>query len=350
MDYFSWLGAEEDLTSEALTVRAQNLPANNRDRLVMDIFFDPTPVNSIRLRSITGIDFRPASDRREWNTRGRLIPTKLPSTAEIEMIPIESYFKIEEYELQLMMEPIEGNEDIFRRMLRRRIPDRVDDLVFANRRRFELDAAQAWATKTMTVMNPQLGHTQTVDFGFAAERYQTAATAWDDPGVNAFDEFIAWAREGARAMRGGMAGAVMRDISWRQIVKDAPQGLLGLELTDQETVRRIEDRLGVGFNPVIIENRMDPFNDAGLATTRTNVWPEEKIALFPVGMTVGSDARAPVARAFRMAQQSGGEINVNGTAVFRSAPNDGRMFHAEAQDNRFPLPDEEQMWVMDAGV
>jgi hypothetical protein len=350
MDYFSWLGAEEDLSSEALTVRAQNLPANDRDRLVMPIFFPSQSVRSIRLRSITTIDFRPVSDRREWNTRGRKIPTRFPTTEEVEMIPIESTFTIDEYELQLLLEPINGNEQQFRDIIRRDVPSRVDNLTFANRRRFEMDAAQAWSTGTMTVMNPNLGHTQTVSFGFDTSRYQTAGTPWNDVSLNAFDEFVAWVQDGVDVMRGGASGSIMRRATWKEIVKDAPQGLLGVPLTEPETIRRIEDQLGFAFRIVLLENRMDEFNDAGLETTRTNVWPAEKVALIPNGTAVGTGARAPVARAYRMAAESGGAISVNGTAIFREANNGGRQLVVEAQDNWFPLPDEEQMWVIDAGV
>lgn len=350
MDYFSWLGAEDELSSEALTVRAQNLPTNDRDRLVMDVFFPSTNVNSIRLRSITNIDFRPVSDRREWNTRGRKIPTRFPSTSELEMIPIESTFTIDEYELQLLLEPIDGNEAQFRNIIKRSVPDRTDNLVFANRRRFEMDAAQAWSTQTMTVMNPNLGHTQTVSFGFDASRYQTAGTAWNNGAVNAFDEFIAWVQDGADVVRGGVSGALMRRATWKEIVKDAPQGLLAVPLTETEAIRRIEDALNIPFQIVILENRFDEFTDAGLVTSRTNVWPAQKVALIPNGTAVGQGARAPIARAYRMAAESGGAINVRGTAVFREANNGGRQLVVEAQDNWFPLPDEEQMWVIDAGV
>jgi hypothetical protein len=341
---------EADLSSAALTVRAQNLPENDRDRLVMPIFFPPRNVPSIRLRSITNIDFRPVSDRREWNTRGRKIPTKFPTTAEIEMIPIESTFTIDEYELQIMLEPIQGNEALFRDIVRNTIPDRVDRGVFANRRRFEMDAAQSWATQTITVMNPNLGHTQTVSFGFDTARYQTAGTAWNDAGLNAYDEFIAWVQDGADAIRGGVAGAIMRRATWKEIAKDAPMGLLNVPLTEQEAMRRIEDALGIAFQIVILENRFDEFTDAGLDTTRTNVWPAEKVALIPSGMAVGTGARAPVARAYPLARESGGRISANGTAVFSETNNGGREYVAEMQDNWFPLPDEELMWVIDAGV
>ena len=170
MDYFSWLGAVEDVSSEALTVRAQNLPQNDRDRLVMDVFFPTQGVASIRLRTITTIDFRPVSDRREWNTRGRKIPTRTPKMDELEMIPIESTFDLNEYELQRLLEPIDGNEALFRNIIQRSIPQRVDALVNANRRRFEMDAAQAWYSGTLTVMNPQLGTTQTVSLNFDSSR------------------------------------------------------------------------------------------------------------------------------------------------------------------------------------
>jgi hypothetical protein len=349
-DYFAWLGEEEELTSEALTVRAQNLPANDRDRLVMDVFFPPTPVDSIKLRQISTIDFRPAADRREWNARGRKIPTRTPPMEEIEMIPIESTYDLDEYEIQRLLEPISGNEAIFRGLMQKRIPQRTDGLVFANRRRFELDAAEAWANKTITAMNPQLGHTQTLQFDFDAARHTTAGTAWNDAGVNAYDEFLAWVRDGIDAMRNGVIGAVMRRATHREIVRDAPQGLLGVPLTEAETQRRIQDALGIDFQFYLLENSIDEFIDGGLETTRVKVWPAEKVALVPTGMAVGIGARAPVARAYGMARESGGRIDVRGTAVFRETRNGGRGLIVEAQDNHFPMPDEQNLWVIDAGV
>lgn len=352
MTSLAWIGAEDalDLSSAALTVRAQNLPENDRDRLVMPIFFPSQNVRSIKLQSITGIDFRPVSDRREWNLRGRKIPTKFPTTASLEMIPIESTFSIDEYELQLLLEPIDGNEQLLRNIIRRNIPDRADALVFANRRRFEMDAAQAWATQTMTVMNPNLGHTQTVSFNFDTARYQTAGTAWNNGAVNAFNEFVAWVQDGADAVRGNVSGAIMRRATWKEIVKDAPMGLLGVPLTEAEVMRRIEDALGIAFRIVILENRFDEFIDAGLETSRENVWPAEKVALIPSGTAVGTGARAPIARAYSLARESGGRISANGTAIFSETNNGGREYVCEAQDNWFPLPDEELMWVIDAGV
>lgn len=349
MDYFSWLGAEEDLSNEALTVRAQTLPPNDRDRLTFDLYFPFLPVDSTTLSSITTIDFRPVADRREWNTRGRQIPKRTPGTASLEMIPIESWFKIEEYELQKLMEPIMGDQALFRRLILARIPDRVDSLVFANRRRMEIDASNAWANGTIVVMNPTLGTTQTVSYGFDAGRYQTAGTAWSDGGVNAYDEFIAWVEDGIDAI-GGAVGARMRRATFQAIQADAPMGALGLRLTREEVQRRVSDDLGIDFQFVIDENRLDVFTDGGIVTTRANVWPAEKIALIPQGVAVGNTARAPVARAYQMAQQTGGEIDVRGTAVFREASNGGREFTCEAQDNAFPVPNGELIWVIDAGV
>lgn len=348
MNYFSWLGAEEDLSNETLTIRAQSLPPNDRDRLLWDIFFPRREVPSTTLSAISTIDFRPAADRREWNVRGRLIPIKSPTLSNLEMIPIESYFKIEEWELQKLMEPIQGNEDLFRRIIGARIPDRIDSLVFANRRRMEFDAMQAWYAGTITVMNPQLGGTATVSYGFDATRYQTAATDWDNVAVNAYDEFVSWVEDGIDAIGGGAAGAVMSRRMFRAIQADAPKGVLNVELTRQEVQRRVADALGIDFQFYIVENRLDKFTDGGITTSRDRVWHEHKVALVPQGMAVGAMAFAPVARAYRMAGESGGEINVNDTVIFREASNGGREFTAEAQTNAFPIPEEQMLWVIDA--
>jgi hypothetical protein len=46
------------------------------------MFFPRRDVDSIDLDDVTTIDYRPASDRREWNQRGRLIPVKSSEYAQ----------------------------------------------------------------------------------------------------------------------------------------------------------------------------------------------------------------------------------------------------------------------------
>lgn len=350
MNYFEWYAQEAELTSEALTVRAQALPPNDRDNLLHDVFFPRQDVDSTTLSQITTVDFRPASDRREWNVRGRYIPMKTPDLASLEMIPVEDYFKIEEYELQKLYERTLGNEALFRQLVGTSIPTRTDNLVNANRRRLEFDAFEAWAKGTITVMNPQLGGTATVSYGFDAARYQTAATAWNDAGVNAYEEFMAWIEDGIDAIGGPVIGAVMKRATYRAIQEDAPSET-GLMLTRGQFEEQLSADLGFAFRFYIIEHRLDKFNDGGLAHTRTDVWPDEYVALVPAGVAVGNMAYAPIYRTNRLAANAGiDQIDVRGMSVFTEVSNGGRELTVECQVNAFPIPDEQRIWVIDAGV
>lgn len=350
MNYFEWMAQEAELTSEALTVRAQALPPNDRDNLLHEAFFPRQDVESTTLSQITTVDFRPASDRREWNVRGRLIPMKTPDLASLEMIPVEDYFKIEEYELQKLFERTAGNEQLFRNLVGVSIPTRVDSLVNANRRRLEFDAFQAWSQGTITVMNPQLGGTATVSYGFDTARYQTAATAWNDAGVNAYEELLAWIEDGVDAIGGPVIGMVCKRPLYRAIQEDAPSET-GLMLTRGQFEDQLSADLGFDFRFYIIEHRLDKFNDAGLTTTRTAVWPDEVAALVPAGVSVGNMAYAPIYRTNALAANAGmDEIDVRGMSVFREVSNGGRELTVECQVNAFPIPDEQRIWVIDAGV
>ena len=100
MPDFSWLASEDALSNEALTVVAQTIDPTDRGRIRHDIYFPRRDVESVKLTEISDVDFRPASDRREWNQRGRKGHIPTPSIKELEMVPIEATFAIDEYEQQ----------------------------------------------------------------------------------------------------------------------------------------------------------------------------------------------------------------------------------------------------------
>lgn len=350
MDYFSWLAQEDLLSSEALTVRAQALPPDDRDQLVHDVFFPRQNVPSVKLSSIEDIDFRPISDRREWNTRGRHLHSITPRTAELEMIPIEDYFKIEEREMQELVERTFGNEALIRQIVRSSIPARIDALVQANRRRMEYDALRAWATGSIAAKNPQTGVVTTVSYSFDVNRFQTAGTAWNNGAVNAYNEFLAWLEDGIDAV-GSAIGAIMRRATFTAIQADAPQGLDAIPLTRAQVQDRISQDLGIPFTFYLLEHRADLYTDGGLTTTRTNYWPAEQVALVPAGAVVGNMAYAPQVRGFSLARVAqDAQIDVNGMAVYREIGGNGRDATWECQVNAFPIPLETRMWVIDAGV
>ena len=351
MEYFGWLEQEAELTDAALTVRVQALPPNDTGRLFWDVFFTQKSVDSVVLHDINGtIDFRPVADRREWNARGRLVSIQTTDLSEIEMVPIESYFKVGEREMQRLMERVLDNQALFQRIIRDSIPDRTDSLAVANLRRMEIDAFGAWAKGSIAAMNPTDGTVVTVSYGFDASRYTTAGTAWNNGAVNAYDEFIAWVESGIDAT-GGTIGAIMRRATFVEIQKDAPQGINAMTLTRQQLADRISQDLGIDFRFFIFEQRLDKYDDGGLTTTRTNVWPAQKVALIPVGTAVGEMQFAPVGRAFSLARVNpDAQIDVRGQVVFKEVAGNGRELTVECQVNAFPVPLEANLWVIDAGV
>lgn len=347
---FDWIAQEQELTDMALTVRAQVIPPNDTGRLFWDVFFPPADVPSVELHQINStIDYRPVGERREWNARGRQFNFKTPSLSRLEMIPIESYFKIEEREMQRLMERTVNNETLFRSIIRVDIPTRVDELVNMNYRRMEMDAMQAWAKGTITVTNPTQGGSQTVSYGFASSRYQTAGTTWDVV-ADAYATFLSWLEDGIDAT-GGLRGAVMRRATFNEIQKDAPRGLNGVQLSRQQLADRVSQDLGIEFQFFINEQRLDKFTNTGLTVARTNVWPTGFIAGIPTDTAVGNMAMAPIGRAYRMAAVSPeAQIDVRRMSVFKEIGGNGRELTMECQVNAFPLPIEANLWSMNAGV
>jgi hypothetical protein len=296
-------------------------------------------------------DFRPVSDRREWNTRGRLIPMKTPKIDELEMVPIEAYFRLGEREIQDLEERTQGNQAIFRQLIGSSIPERTDSLAEANFRRMELDAFRAWANGTIVARNPQTNTTNTFAFGFDAARYQTAGTAWNVV-ANAYDEFMAWVEAGIDAV-GSVRGAYMRLATYKEILKDAPTAWAGgSKLTRRQLNERVEDELGRSFQFYIDDRTVTPFTDAGIAFgAAEKIWPVGKVALVPGEEQIGVMAQAPVARAYEIQRGTPGSgIDVRGQTVYPEVGNGGRELTVECQVNAMPLPEERRLWVIDAGV
>lgn len=352
MPYFSWVAQEDALTNGVLTVRAQTISPNDQGRLLWDAFFPRKNADSIKLREIAQLDYRPASDRREWNARGRLIALRTPNIAEIEMIPIEAFFKIGEREMQDLFERTMGNEDLFRNVVRPMIPERVDDLASANYRRVEVDAMTAWALGNVTVRNPVTNATGTVSFGFSAARYEVAGTAWNVV-ANAYTAFMAWLGR-AVDLVGPITGVVLRQATFNEILLDAPNpfsNVAGIPPTRNQLEQRIQDELGSDFSFFVNENSVDVFTTGGLDVTRAKVWPAQIVAAVPAGEQVGSTYFAPVVRAFEISRaEPDAEIDVRGQTAFLEAENGGRQLTAEVQVNALTVPTEAKVATINAGV
>lgn len=351
---FTWLAAEEDLSPTALTVRAQTVDPTDQGRLLWDGFMPRRDVETTKIASLSTLDIRLSADRREWNQRGRFIPLDTPPRKELEWVPIESYFTIEEKEINDLQQRVVGNQALFREIIQSRIPARTEMLAAANWRRLELDVFSAWATGAITSQDPQTGSTQVVDYGFEAARYTTAATAWDDGGENAYDLLLTWL-ETAIAAVGPIEGVMLRLATRNAIQVDAPNPMpgaaTGLKVMLPVLEQRIQDELGSPFRFFTNENTIQTFDNGGTARSTVKVWPAQTVAVVPAGLIVGNTAFAPVTRAFDIsAQTPDAGIDVRGVTVYHEAGNAGRELTVEAQINPMPDPDEQKMYVIDAGV
>lgn len=334
----------EELSPRSLTVVAQTISRNNTGRLRWPLFFPRKNVDSIDLKEVTTIDFRPVSDRREWNSRGRLIPDITPPTRELSMIPVEGYYKWNEYEINKLSAIANGNSEIISQIIGRSIPRKVAQIVEANDRRIEVDAFMAWATGTNVAKNPQTGTTHTVSFDFASDRLTTAGTAWDDPGQNAWDLLISFL-EDAQDKIGPTVGVVLRTALHRAIHADAPNTALGTIVPRGRLAELVSDELGIPFNFFLFDDTADVFVDGGTTTASTNIWPAGYIAAVPSGGQVGNTVFAPVVRAMDVAPLPGAGIDQRGQTVFYEESVMGRDLTVEVQVNPFTIPNEQKLRV-----
>lgn len=351
MDLFAWMAAEAELTAAGLTVRAQAVSPNDDGRLIWDQFFPRREADSIELTTIGGEGmFRPAADRREWNARGRQIPLVTPGIDRLEMVPIESYFKMGEYEIQKLEERTLGNESIFRQIVGTTVPERTDGLAEANYRRIEVDAFTAWARGIVQARNPTSGRVVETALNFDPIRYQVASTAWNDGAVNAYNLFISWYQDMVDVLGGAAAGVMLRTHHVNAIMEDAPRNNPNIRLTRNETIQRIQDDLGSAFQFFVNERTVDVFTGGSLATAAAKVWPSNRIAVVPADGRVGNTHFAPVARAFEIARSApNAGVDIRGMTAYTEVANAGRELTVEVQANALPLPEEARTAVIDPG-
>jgi len=343
----------EGLTPGLLTIRAQTVDPSDDGTLIWATFMPSEPTSSIRVQTYTNELFRPTADRREWNQQGRLIPRRVGPLSEVEMVPIESRFAVNEREFQDLIERFGGNFARIADELQLDVESRVDALALANFRRIELDAMTAWANGQIIATDPATGVQQTMALPIAATRYTTAATAWDDGTVNAYDEMLAFV-DNAQENVGPIGGLMMRRATANAIKDDAPNNFavdggvrsLGAVI---ESARR---DLGIGdFTIVVNERTVDTFSDGGVTHASTKTWPAQKVAAIPAGGRIGSTRFAPVVRAVDIsAAEPDAQFDRNGNTVFLEAANGYRSLHVECQINAMPLPNEQAVFVIDAGV
>lgn len=359
MPPLQWIEAQRELSAAALTVQAQAVDPTDTGRLFWSQFMPRQNVSDTEIRKLLlEQEKRYVSDRRQWDARGRMIPIDGPGTELIEIQPLESYFKIKEKEINDLTIRFSGNEALMQRAIGPTIPARTLRLVRANYRRIEKDVFDAWSKGTITIRNPQMGNlAQTFSYGHAAGRHATAATAWNDPGLNAFDQFLSWIDAAEGLINGPVNGVILRRATYNAIQADASaaisaSGFPMIRLTRDQFEQRVAAERGRGdFLFMLHEETLLPFTDGGIDTTQTDVWPAMTIGAIPAAGNIGVTAFAPVARAFELDRNvPDAGIDLNGMTVYREVENGGRGLTVECQVNAMPMPDESQVATINVGV
>lgn len=345
-----WFQEIDELSPAALTVRAQAVSPTDQGRLYWSGFFPRQNVDSVNLQDVTTLDDRPTADRREWNQRGRHVPPRTPARREVNIVPIEAYDKIGEYEMQRLGERFSGNAAQMANIMGVSVPDRVSRLALADYRRLEVDAFNAWILGTVTQRNPQnAAETYQASFGISGTRIQTAGTAWNLV-ADAYAEFLAWLEDAVDTL-GSLSGVVMRQATLSVIQADAPDLIGGVAMTRAQLVQRISDDLGQALFIQVIEDTVDVYDDGGITTTSTKVLPVGRVAAIPSDGRIGYSAFAPVLRAQEMARAvPAAGIDTNGVTVYYDEAGTGRELTIEAQLNAMPVPDEQRVFVIDTLV
>lgn len=344
---FAWLGQIAGLSLRDLTIREQTRTAENPLELRYRSIFPRVPTSSVKISSITTVDFRPLGGRREWNAQGREIPEKIGPMREFEIVPINPTHHIDERLMQLYNET--GVEELLRRGVigdATTWPQRLADAV---ERQLEYEAFLAWFTGSLTVMDPKTGTTVAVALGFdAATSYITAGTVWSDAGQDAYVNFLA-ALQAAESKMGTVGVARTRRAVAREIIADAPDGPNGVRPTLTSINERIREEGFPDVSLVIDERTFDQWTDGGSATSSANYVPAGRIGFQPSDGRVGNTHVAPVARAYDFLNGADRSL-ANGVVIFRSEKNEGKTLVIEAQENSIAMPDEARTYVVDTLV
>lgn len=346
---FNFLARVDAITPRNLTIREATRLAQNPNDLRWRAIFPRNPVDSIRLRDITTVDFRPVGGRREFNAQGREIPEMVGPVRDATIVPINPTHHIDEERMAILREP--GIAELVQRGVIADVDRWARILADAADRQIERDAFLAWSTGAITVKDPKGGQdaTQTVSLGFSASRYVTEGTAWNVVS-NAYNRLLFHVGEAVRLI--GSVGVIrMRLATAQEVAADAPTGPNQI----RATIGNVQDRLSEeGFGPVRIvidERTYDDFTDGGSATAATAYIPTGRVLFQPANGVVGATHFAPVTRAEDYMGQSGiRRDQLQDFTVFYREKNDGKSLMVEAQANALSLPNESSVYVVNALV
>lgn len=346
-----------DITSDvALTVIAQSFGIDEVDpagRYMYPVFFPTVPAAGTKLAELTETDFRPVATHREWNAHGKEIALPTPKVKEYQMVPLEARNGMGEKEMTDLLNRYQGNAAIVDQQLMRDVPARVRWLVDAVHRGLEVQASDAWAKGTVTIQHPTGGASYTASLGFETGRVETASTAWDDAGANAYNEFVAWWRDVLTDM--DAVGVVLSRLAFNAIQADAPNimdyGGQGVLPGAAMLAERIRQDTGSDFRFVLNDTRVDKFTDGGSGKTRTRTWDESYVAAIPASGRVGSTHAAIVESAYDALQRDpNAPIDVRGVGVRKNPENKGKYLDLMATALWWAIPNEQNVRSIDTGI
>ena len=344
-------------SAAAQTVRAQAVAAENPDELRWDIFAQRAEARGLMFSESSDVDFRFVAERRAYNTRGIEMPEQFGTLREFMHLPIQAKKTIDEEEIEALGAATE-DEAILLELLGASIPGRTDKLTRADYRRLEADFFRSWATGTILAKNVNTKAVAIVSFGFAAKRYKTAATAWSDAGVNAYEEAVKFYRAG-KNMTGGGEGLYLSGALLEAIREDAPRNLVtGLPLGDAEIAALIAGQTGGQFRFVVDDRVHDVAAapgeagyDAKTGTRPERIWPVGAAAVIPAGVRVGEVRFSPVRRASTVSGATGAAKTSNrDVTIVYVTNNDETSLEMQAQLNAYPALNESKVAVIETGV
>lgn len=345
---FSFIDAIAALSPANLTVFQAARLADNPLDLRYRAIFPRVNTASIRLSSITTVDFRPVGGRREWNAQGREVPENLGPTSELEMVPINFTKHIDERMMQLFGES--GVQELMRRGIINSIETWPTVLADACERQLERDAFEAWFTGILTVKDTKTNASATITLPFTqATTYPTPGTAWDDPAEDAYVNFLEALQAAQSKFGGNVGGARTHRTVLAAIVADAPDGPNGLRPTITSLQDRVREEGFPNVSLIIDERTFDEFTDGGSATSSGYYVPDGLIGFQPGDGVVGATHVAPVTRAYDFLT-GGNRSLANGVVIFRSEKNDGKTLLIEAQENALSVPEERRTYVVDTSI
>lgn len=351
MPAWDWLETAKGLSSAALTVRAQTLPADNDGTLLYPLFFPRQNVDSMDLNEILELDDRPTASRREWDAPEKRLELELPETREISMVPLGADDLIGEKELDKIDSNTNGNETVFQEIVGVKIPARGMRLAKACLNQLEVDCFEVWATGKLTQHDPQSERVYIVDYGIDADRIQAAGTPWA-AAANSYNEFIAWLKDAKLAV-GGLEGVMATGDVFDDIIADAPTGNDGVRLTGANLNQRIKDDAMIPRFAWFEHNGAvdaDVYENGRRRKRRVNVFPSRRLVAVPLGGTVGKAAHAPVRRARQLSNLlPEAEIDIRGVTVFHFGENDDKALKIVSQLNAFPVTNDGKVFSINVG-